>query len=124
MAAHACGMDGEGGWGRCARARAGAGGARAPPDSFSASLPAEQREEVVDPEGLRVRRQGKGPDPAVAEQQLLPTDICNSSAWQPIFISRDDLRTTVLMRTQTHLRNDGIARHSTSGHAAGHGNIA
>ena len=53
-----CGRD------RCARARAGVGGARAPPNSISASSPrraVEDREEEVGP---RVRGQSEGSDPA------------------------------------------------------------
>ena len=63
-AAHACGFGRACGRGRCTRARAGVGGARAPSASISATLPrraVEEREEEVGP---RVRGQSGGSDPA------------------------------------------------------------
>ena len=62
-AARACGIGSICGWGRCARARAGAGRGRAPPSSISYSSPVEQRKVVVDHLGLRCGARATTPPP-------------------------------------------------------------
>ena len=52
------------GRGGCARARADVGGARAPPDAISASLPRCPSRELEEEVGPRVRGQSEGSDPA------------------------------------------------------------
>ena len=59
----ACGIGAEGERGRCARARAGVGRARAPPNSMSSSSPVEQRKVVVDHLGLRCGARATTPTP-------------------------------------------------------------
>ena len=62
-AAHARGIGPACGQGRCARARVGVGGARAPPKSILASLPRRAVEELEDVVGPRVWGGGFGPHP-------------------------------------------------------------
>ena len=65
-AGHACGVGPACGQGRYARARAGVGGARAPPDSILPTLPVAHQviSELEEEVGPKVRGQGSGPDPA------------------------------------------------------------